>query len=326
MPIQVKCSCGKSLAVPDKYAGKRIKCPGCESALTVPAQAAAAKPATISVKCKCGKTLGVKPELAGKKVKCPTCQAVLAIPAAAAIGATAYGSQAKPAAKAKAELDDLSGDMGLDDIEPGSGNAFDDLGGGLDSLLDEVNFKASEGPRCPECRTELTEDAVLCVKCGYNLQTGKKLKTVKVEKIQKSKLMGPPTAAAKSQGTDRPKIDPSTLPSAVKNLCLTLKIFGGLVIVNLLAVIATTLPMLLGVMSNPQGGMAEKYGFAAGFFVVYGLIGGFAYLYFKIANMVAGGDSSGRLLAIIFGVISLPLGAILLFFAFSKETKEYCKA
>ncbi|MEZ6117348.1 MAG: hypothetical protein R3C28_12335 [Pirellulaceae bacterium] len=322
MPIQVKCSCGKSLAVPDKYAGKRIKCPGCESALTVPAQTAAAKPAAISVKCKCGKTLGVKPELAGKKVKCPTCQAVLAIPAVAAVGATTSGSQAKPAAIAKPERDDLSGDMGLDDIEPGSGNAFDDLGGGLDSLLDEVNFKASEGPRCPECRTELTEDAVLCVKCGYNLQTGKKLKTVKVEKIQKSKLLGPPTAAAKSQGTDRPKIDPSTLPSAVKNLRLALMACGGLVIVGLLAAIGMTLPMLLGVMSNPQGGMAEKYGIAAMYFAGYGLIGGIAYLYFKVANLVANGDSNGRLLAIILG---FPFVAPL-FFAFSKETKEYCKA
>lgn len=38
MPIEVKCaSCQKRLRVPDKAAGKKIKCPGCESIIVVPA-------------------------------------------------------------------------------------------------------------------------------------------------------------------------------------------------------------------------------------------------------------------------------------------------
>jgi hypothetical protein len=31
--------------------------------------------------------------------------------------------------------------------------------------------------KCPQCRTQLEEAAVLCVQCGYNLQTGKTLAT-----------------------------------------------------------------------------------------------------------------------------------------------------
>lgn len=36
MPIQVQCECGKALSVPEKYAGKTIKCPGCAEPLPIP--------------------------------------------------------------------------------------------------------------------------------------------------------------------------------------------------------------------------------------------------------------------------------------------------
>ncbi|WP_020471655.1 hypothetical protein [Zavarzinella formosa] len=36
MPILLKCSCGRSLRVKDEAVGRRIKCPDCESVLTVP--------------------------------------------------------------------------------------------------------------------------------------------------------------------------------------------------------------------------------------------------------------------------------------------------
>jgi DNA-directed RNA polymerase subunit RPC12/RpoP len=34
---------------------------------------------------------------------------------------------------------------------------------------------------CPDCGAELPENAVLCVNCGFNLKTGKKLAAVVVE-------------------------------------------------------------------------------------------------------------------------------------------------
>jgi len=40
MPIIVQCSCGKRLSAKDELRGKRVKCPGCQTLLTVPAQGA----------------------------------------------------------------------------------------------------------------------------------------------------------------------------------------------------------------------------------------------------------------------------------------------
>jgi hypothetical protein len=37
MSISLSCECGKKLAVKDELAGKKVKCPGCASVLTVPA-------------------------------------------------------------------------------------------------------------------------------------------------------------------------------------------------------------------------------------------------------------------------------------------------
>lgn len=36
MPIEFRCSCGKTLRVPDAHAGKRAKCPACAAVATVP--------------------------------------------------------------------------------------------------------------------------------------------------------------------------------------------------------------------------------------------------------------------------------------------------
>lgn len=46
MPIPVQCSCGKTLNIPDQYAGQKVKCPGCSATVAVSsARAAAPTPA-----------------------------------------------------------------------------------------------------------------------------------------------------------------------------------------------------------------------------------------------------------------------------------------
>lgn len=40
MPIQIKCQCGKALAVKDQFAGKAVKCPACGQGIKVPAVSA----------------------------------------------------------------------------------------------------------------------------------------------------------------------------------------------------------------------------------------------------------------------------------------------
>lgn len=49
MPIRVKCSCGKALSVKDELAGKKVKCPGCASAIPVPKAAPAPAPGKQAV-------------------------------------------------------------------------------------------------------------------------------------------------------------------------------------------------------------------------------------------------------------------------------------
>jgi Protein of unknown function (DUF1559)/Domain of unknown function (DUF4190) len=48
MPIQFKCSCGRTLQAQDEHAGRRVKCPSCNEEMTVPAGATAVKSAEAS--------------------------------------------------------------------------------------------------------------------------------------------------------------------------------------------------------------------------------------------------------------------------------------
>lgn len=92
----------------------------------------------IRVKCQCGKQLAVKDELAGKRVKCPKCGGPLPIP--------------QPQAAA-GENDD-----------------------GISDLLDDVGMRAGVA-RCPGCGAEMSENAVFCVMCGFDLRRGHRVKT-----------------------------------------------------------------------------------------------------------------------------------------------------
>src|SRR5262245_9044379 len=43
VPVVVNCGCGKTLRIPDQYAGKKVKCPACAGVLAVPAASAKAQ-------------------------------------------------------------------------------------------------------------------------------------------------------------------------------------------------------------------------------------------------------------------------------------------
>jgi heme/copper-type cytochrome/quinol oxidase subunit 3 len=105
----------------------------------------------IKVTCRCGQQFAAKDELAGKVVKCPKCQESLKIGASPApqTGGAVGSQAAAPSAVAK--------------------------------LLDEVGFHLHEKEddsvqHCPACDREISDHAVLCVYCGYNLESGKFVK------------------------------------------------------------------------------------------------------------------------------------------------------
>ena len=111
----------------------------------------------------CQSTLNVADKFGGKKVKCPKCAQPIRVPAAEADELVLAGDDLVPAAE-----------------EP---KATAGWGGGarthLDDLLDEAGVKAKvEGPACPECGSAIDPEAILCVECGYNLQTGQQMATM----------------------------------------------------------------------------------------------------------------------------------------------------
>jgi len=98
----------------------------------------------IKVSCKCGQNFMAKDELEGQTMLCPKCHQPLTI--------------TKGARK-----------------ETQHPNA-----GGLADLLEEAGVKEVKGPRCPKCSAPLKPEAVLCVACGFELQSGKRLKGASV--------------------------------------------------------------------------------------------------------------------------------------------------
>jgi uncharacterized protein YbaR (Trm112 family) len=213
MPIAAQCQCGAKFAAPDHLAGKSVACPKCKEPLKIPAQDAAQKAATpqkaaakvaspakqapanqpatkqpatkqpatkqpatkqasakqaaapaangkIPVKCGCGASFAAPANLAGKRVACPTCKQPVAIPAAK--------KQTPAAAAAPSSRQRETGP---------------EVGGGINDLLDELGVEGKKigEEYCPECSAPFPPEALICVQCGYNRKSGRKLSTVKVK-------------------------------------------------------------------------------------------------------------------------------------------------
>jgi len=101
----------------------------------------------------CTSTFNARDELAGKRVKCPKCKEPMVI---GQKKKRAPAATTAPARKKKTVVDPM------------------------EALLAEANVGTStgqEGPICPDCAAFVSAGAVICVECGFNLETGKKLRT-----------------------------------------------------------------------------------------------------------------------------------------------------
>jgi len=108
----------------------------------------------IPVTCQCGQSFAAGDHLAGRTVQCPKCKSPLHIPAPqAAATPSPFSSPAPPSP----------------------------FGGGPagPSIFDDAGMRTFTPGRalCPACNEELQPNAVLCVKCGYNLQLGRKMRS-----------------------------------------------------------------------------------------------------------------------------------------------------
>ena len=102
----------------------------------------------IKVACKCGASFAAKDELAGKAVRCPKCKQPLKIPTPAATPVSAMTH-------------------------------------GLDDLFDEAGISAKKGPSCPKCNAELKPNAIMCVACGFDLQSGEHREGAKIQDVSR---------------------------------------------------------------------------------------------------------------------------------------------
>src|SRR5687767_6454599 len=103
----------------------------------------------IPVTCQCGQSFAAGDHLAGRTVQCPKCKAPLTIPALGAPPMASAPAAANPSP-----------------FGSGGGSIFDQAG---------MRTVAAGQALCPSCSAELPPNAVLCVKCGYHLQMGRRL-------------------------------------------------------------------------------------------------------------------------------------------------------
>lgn len=142
-----------------------VTCPQCKKQLKAPAELAGKK-----VKCKCGATLEVKAGKAAAKAAPAKAAAAPAKAAAADSEAPAIGfakddppatppAKEAPAKKKAAKADDAKAKKAAADAEFNDSNPYG---------VTETDLV----PRCPNCAKELeSEDAVICLHCGYNTRT-----------------------------------------------------------------------------------------------------------------------------------------------------------
>jgi len=94
------------------------------------------EPKGIKVRCTCGAKLRMPAAAAGRRAKCPKCQAVFRVPSGVSAG-DSEGVGARSHATAEATN--------------------------------------RTGKACPACGASMAPDAILCVECGYNLTTKKRI-------------------------------------------------------------------------------------------------------------------------------------------------------
>lgn len=146
---------------------------------------------TITIECpECETRVKVRSEVEGKKVRCKECEHVYVARTVSDKVTSGKPAAKKPAAKAepakkpaaKAAPAKNKGKPESEAVKPAAEApapkpATDDEDDGNPYGLTDINLAA----RCPSCANEMeSEDAIICLHCGYNTQTRVAVKTRKV--------------------------------------------------------------------------------------------------------------------------------------------------
>lgn len=113
----------------------------------------------IRVHCPCGTKLKVRPNAIGRKAKCPKCQQIFVI--------------AKDVTEETISIDS-------DDIQNSLLSELAAQENNLSAIPKNINVESHKD--CPKCGESMAAQAVLCVSCGFNLQSGQTLKGTSARK------------------------------------------------------------------------------------------------------------------------------------------------
>jgi hypothetical protein len=126
----------------------------------------------VSITCPdCAKIFQVPAEILGRKIRCKNCGKAFIAEQTQDVGLT----QTKPETKKKPEAKKKPADDAIipfqDDEDEDDGKPYE---------VTSVDL----APRCPECANELeSEDAVICLHCGFNLRTRVRAPTRQVKDV-----------------------------------------------------------------------------------------------------------------------------------------------
>ncbi|HKI35872.1 MAG TPA: hypothetical protein VKA46_28710 [Gemmataceae bacterium] len=157
MSATVLCSgCGGRVAVPDDYTRARIRCPECGVMSDVPASAQK-------------QAGGDKPRRPPSAVSDAAAEDIL-------LGNDpAPPAEEKPGKRKRVQAIQAEPPRAPEPLHPLPPSPNEQATDEDDGRPYRVPGLDEERP-CPECRTAIPREALLCTRCGYNLQTGKKAK------------------------------------------------------------------------------------------------------------------------------------------------------
>lgn len=202
--ITVACECGAKLGLRASFAGHKAKCPKCGRSFVVPSpdgagessapaypspekprhesRPAAATQDTMKVSCPCGKHIRVPANATGRKARCPACGGIFVIgqtPASPTVAA-----QPEPAVKPAPKPASTPPPPRLEEHREEDDGTYGWADGG-GSLLAEAEQQpaAAAGATyklCPNCGQTMTAEARLCVACGFDTKTGRRMQDTAV--------------------------------------------------------------------------------------------------------------------------------------------------
>ncbi len=140
----------------------RIRAPAWQAGSPAGLEDRANPEAKVQVQCQCGAEVFREGEVHGEKSRLSKMRSTSAVPGSVN---TAKSATANTASSGKSRPPDASA------ATPAKPDT-------LIRLFEEVGLGVGEGPhQCPKCKQDIQAESVICIKCGYDIESGRQLHT-----------------------------------------------------------------------------------------------------------------------------------------------------